>query len=84
MAPVPVPTAPPTTAPVSSTNLDFVGNDGQPQNSFPLKICQGDCDSDADCEVSFVISVALLSLQIMESDVFNFFVENIGFTEMFR
>ena len=30
--------------------LELVGNNQFPPEAFPLKICQGDCDSDKDCE----------------------------------
>jgi len=30
--------------------LGRVGNNGSPGSLFPLKACQGDCDSDSDCE----------------------------------
>ena len=29
--------------------LSITGNDGNPSTSFPLQVCQGDCDSDTDC-----------------------------------
>jgi hypothetical protein len=31
-----------------------VGNDGAPASKYPLKRCEGDCDSDADCESNLV------------------------------
>ena len=34
--------------------LNLVGNDGNPGNTFPLGECEGDCDSDNDCEGEFV------------------------------
>jgi len=30
-------------------SLGRVGNNGQPESLYPLKACQGDCDSDRDC-----------------------------------
>ena len=52
-------TLPPTKAPVtfepSSSptlpQLETVGNNGVPEDSFPLGRCQADCDDDSDCEV---------------------------------
>jgi hypothetical protein len=32
-------------------HLAFVGNDRQPSYAYPLQKCQGDCDSDDDCEM---------------------------------
>lgn len=29
--------------------LELVGNNGLPEQSYPLGLCQGDCDSDQDC-----------------------------------
>ena len=34
----------------TSLLLTSVGNGGLPADAFPLKLCQGDCDTDADCE----------------------------------
>lgn len=34
--------------------LQDVGNDGSPSSVFPLKVCQGDCDSNRDCEGDLV------------------------------
>lgn len=31
-------------------HLDEIGNNGVPSEVFPLGLCQGDCDSDDDCE----------------------------------
>lgn len=33
-------------------HLVLYGQDKTPETSFPLNICQGDCDSDDDCAVS--------------------------------
>ena len=33
--------------------LVLMGDEDEPIENFPLGTCQGDCDSDADCEVSF-------------------------------
>jgi len=43
-SPTPEPTIPPTKPP-----LDTVGNNGQPEDKFPLGTCLGDCDSDNEC-----------------------------------
>ncbi|EEC49238.1 frustulin 3, partial [Phaeodactylum tricornutum CCAP 1055/1] len=46
--PNPAPVAmPPTTGGPSVT---LIGNNGSPASAFPLKVCQGDCDSNSDCE----------------------------------
>src|SRR6056300_817429 len=37
--------------------LEHVGNDGSPSDAFPLGLCQGDCDSDADCQTGLVTNV---------------------------
>jgi hypothetical protein len=40
--------------------LVLMGDDGYPAESFPLGVCEGDCDFDSDCEVgalSFVLTV---------------------------
>ena len=34
--------------------LSLVGNNGSPSSKFPLGECEGDCDSDNDCEGDFV------------------------------
>lgn len=31
-------------------SLTFAGDNGSPSSVFPLGMCEGDCDSDADCE----------------------------------
>ncbi|CAJ1950550.1 unnamed protein product [Cylindrotheca closterium] len=46
--------SPTTTAPIGPPPdgiylLVSVGNDGLPENLFPLKMCQGDCDRNRDC-----------------------------------
>ena len=46
--------APVTFEPSSSPTLpqlETVGNNGVPEDSFPLGRCQADCDDDSDCEV---------------------------------
>ena len=43
-----VPTAAPTLAPIKLIDLKRVGNDGD--DIFPLGECEGDCDSDSDCD----------------------------------
>jgi len=44
-------TAPqPTAAATTSNVLQVVGNNGEPPEAFPLQQCQGDCDSDRDCD----------------------------------
>jgi len=30
--------------------LAYVGNDGNPQDRFPLQKCEGDCDNDSECD----------------------------------
>jgi hypothetical protein len=32
-------------------HLAFVGNDRKPSYAYPLQKCEGDCDSDDDCEM---------------------------------
>ena len=34
--------------------LAHVGNNGQPEDAFPLKACQGDCDNDEECKGELV------------------------------
>mmetsp|Transcript_2963 Transcript_2963/g.6500 ORF Transcript_2963/g.6500 Transcript_2963/m.6500 type:complete len:1161 (+) Transcript_2963:145-3627(+) len=41
-----------TTATFSVLELSNVGNNGEPVGVYPLKQCQGDCNSDEDCEGS--------------------------------
>jgi hypothetical protein len=52
LPPINPPTTNPTPAPTRrpTDSLSIVGDDGNPGNVFPLKVCQGDCDSDAECE----------------------------------
>ena len=60
MAPTtaPTPSTASPTAPIivntTSTELAIMGNNGDPSNVFPLAVCQGDCDSDSDCEAGLV------------------------------
>ena len=37
--------------------LEHVGNDGSPSDAFPLGLCQGDCDTDADCQTGLVTKI---------------------------
>lgn len=34
--------------------LDYVGNNGEPPEAFPLQVCQGDCDDDDECAEGLV------------------------------
>ena len=64
LAPTPAqPTPVPSKAPIaSSPNKDptslpalvYAGNNGIPASAFPLKVCEGDCYSDKDCEGQLV------------------------------
>ena len=36
--------------------LEIVGDNGSPEEVFPLKRCQGDCDRNSDCEVRMIHS----------------------------
>ena len=36
------------------TQIQHVGNNGQPVTAYPMKECQGDCDIDDDCEGSLL------------------------------
>ena len=36
------------------TSVKTVGNNGNPKSAFPLSLCEGDCDSDADCDGDLV------------------------------
>ena len=38
----------------SQDHLWKAGNNGVPAGAFPLKACESDCDSDADCEAGLV------------------------------
>merc|ERR1712238_572126 len=49
-APTPSPTITETTFP----KLTYVGNNGNPPESFPLGNCQGDCDRDSECQEGLV------------------------------
>ena len=46
----------PSRAAFIGNQLRHVANDGLPTTAYPLKNCQGDCDSDTDCEGSLVCS----------------------------
>lgn len=53
------PTNPPTQFPTTANDrqvksLAIVGNNGYPAQAFPLSECQGDCDSDLECQDSLV------------------------------
>ena len=37
-------------ASVATVELDIVGTNGEPPENYPLGLCQGDCDSDDDCQ----------------------------------
>ena len=37
------------------SDLEFVGNNGNPPEAFPLQKCQGDCDNNGECAVSIFI-----------------------------
>lgn len=47
------------TAPTNSLTLRYAGDNGSPLDAFPLGECEGDCDSDNDCEVSVNIPMIL-------------------------
>ena len=50
-APTPVPTNTPIEAEKTTTAaLTIVGNNGKPLDDFPLQVCEGDCDSDNECD----------------------------------
>ena len=36
------------------SDLEFVGNNGNPPEAFPLQKCQGDCDNDEECKGELV------------------------------
>lgn len=38
----------------SPSLLAHVGNNGKPEDAFPLKVCQGDCDTDDECSGNLV------------------------------
>ena len=49
-APAPLPTtAPRPTAKPTQLQINRVGNDGKPEQLYPLTLCQGDCDNDDEC-----------------------------------
>jgi hypothetical protein len=51
MQPTAAPSEMPSPAPTAATkNVEYVGNDGSPASAYPLGECQGECDSDEDCE----------------------------------
>ena len=39
------------------SDLEFVGNNGNPPEAFPLQKCQSDCDNNAECAVSTIFTV---------------------------
>ena len=48
------PSPTPPTAPVASGTLAITGDDNVPPDAFPMNICEGDCDEDADCSGNLV------------------------------
>lgn len=52
-APTP-PTPTPPTAPVAPGTLAITGDDNVPPEAFPMNLCEGDCDEDADCTGNLV------------------------------
>ena len=38
----------------TANTLWMMGNNGKPSRSFPLKLCEGDCDTDAECDTGLV------------------------------
>ena len=53
-------------------DLVVVGNDGSPSSSFPLQLCQGDCDTDDDCTVSqqwYYIIICTLTFSLSLSPI---------------
>jgi hypothetical protein len=38
----------------TANTLWMMGNNGKPSKNFPLKLCEGDCDTDADCDTGLV------------------------------
>lgn len=44
----------------SPVPLVYMGNNGSPSGAFPLGICEGDCDENAECEVRIDIFWHLL------------------------
>eukprot|EP00581_Thalassiosira_minuscula_P032884 CAMPEP_0183767252 /NCGR_PEP_ID=MMETSP0739-20130205/12077_1 /TAXON_ID=385413 /ORGANISM="Thalassiosira miniscula, Strain CCMP1093" /LENGTH=268 /DNA_ID=CAMNT_0026006141 /DNA_START=51 /DNA_END=857 /DNA_ORIENTATION=- len=38
----------------SETYLAYMGNSGVPADKFPLKLCEGDCDNDSECDGELV------------------------------
>jgi hypothetical protein len=51
MQPTAAPSEMPSPAPTAAAkNVEYVGNDGSPTSAYPLGECQGECDSNEDCE----------------------------------
>lgn len=53
----PAPTAPtptPPTAPVAPGTLAITGDNNVPPEAFPMNMCEGDCDEDADCSGNLI------------------------------
>jgi cell division septation protein DedD len=48
------PTPTPPTAPVAPGTLAITGDDNVPPEAFPMNLCEGDCDADADCDGNLV------------------------------
>jgi hypothetical protein len=44
------PSETPSSAPSAAKNVEYVGNDGSPTSAYPLGRCQGECDTNEDCE----------------------------------
>ena len=41
----------------SKPRLKYDGNNGIPEDVFPLGLCRGDCDTDDECGVSIILIV---------------------------
>ena len=48
------PTPTPPTAPVAPGTLTITGDNNVPPDAFPMKLCEGDCDEDADCNGNLI------------------------------
>jgi hypothetical protein len=51
--------------------LTIVGQDGEPASSYPLKLCEGDCDSDADVSILVCQSEELGFCSLILSPIFH-------------
>ena len=47
--PTPLPTTAQPTSQPTQVRINRVGNNGSPQQDYPLELCQGDCDNDGEC-----------------------------------